>query len=144
MVSFSTGSYSFTEPYGTILPTNLDVFSGIAEKIAALENADVAEQVSRVTQHLYLSLKKAYKLRRPGNYLSRMNLVQQDDKAALLEWSFQDFRIGFTLEPERADSSFFVVSQDRSVDAFSAETQKLDKDISTSVDRIVEYVLENT
>jgi hypothetical protein len=70
--------------------------------------------------------------------------VQQEDKTALLEWNFQDFRVGFTLEPNKAESSYFVVSQDKNTGVFKTSTQRLDADSYRSVDRIVDYVLENT
>jgi hypothetical protein len=140
----TSNSYSGINPYGTVLPSNINVFSALTEKISGLENPAVTEQVKQILLYLYLSLQRAYRFKPIGNYLSRMNLVQQEDKAALLEWSFQDFRVGFTLEPVQTESSFFVVSQDKRAGALMADTQKLDSNISMSVDKIVEYVLENT
>jgi hypothetical protein len=140
----TSSSYSRVNPYDAVLPSNINVFSALPEKISGLENPAVTEQVKQILLYLYLSLQRAYEFRQPENYLSRMNLVQQEDKAALLEWSFQDFRVGFTLEPEKDESSFFVVSQDKNAGSFTMNTQKLDTDISLSVKKIVEYVLENT
>lgn len=143
-IANTTSSFASTDPYGTVLPSNLNVFSNLAASIAELEDTVVAEQVRRVLSCLYLSLQRASRRKTINNYLSRINLIQQGDKAALVEWSFQDFRVGFTLEPEKKESSYFVVSQDKSAGSFMADTQKLDDDISRSVDKIVEYVLENT
>jgi hypothetical protein len=140
----TSSTFSGIEPYGVVLPSNINVFSSLAERISALENPEVMEQVKQILLHLYLSLKKANTLKTLNNYLSRVNLVQQDDKAALLEWSFQDFRVGFTLEPEKDESSYFVVSQDKDAGSFMADIQKLGTDISRPIGRIVEYVLENT
>lgn len=132
------------EPYSIILPANINVFSGLSDKFARLENREVMQQVALVILYLYQSLQEAYKYGALNNYLSRMNLIQQDDKAALLEWNFQDFRVGFTLEPIKTESSYFMVSQDKSTSSFRADTQKLDADISRSIGKIVTYVLENT
>lgn len=143
-INNTTSSFASTDPYGTVLPSNLNVFSSLTASIAALEDAAVAEQVKHVLTNLYLSLQRASRRKSINNYLSRINLIQQSDKAALLEWSFQDFRVGFTLEPNKNESSYFVVSQDKIAGSFMADTQKLDDGISNSVDKIVEYVLENT
>ncbi|MDR1205126.1 MAG: hypothetical protein LBL26_06550 [Peptococcaceae bacterium] len=143
-VGKTSASASDVEPYGIVLPTNINIFSSLSDRMAGLEDHEVTEQVRQVLIYLYRSLQRAYRRKPLNNYLSRMNLVQQDDKAALLEWNFEDFRVGFTLEPVRSESSFFVVSQDKSAGSLMADTQKLDADISRSVDQIVEYVLENT
>ena len=143
-ISNTANSFSGAEPYGTVLPFNINVFSILAEGITDLENSVVKEQVKQVLLHLYLSLQKAHKKKNLNNYLSRINLVQQGDMAALLEWSFQDFRVGFTLESDKTESSYFLVSQDKNAGSFIIDTHKLDTDVSRSVDRIVEYVLENT
>jgi hypothetical protein len=140
----TSGSASGIEPYMVVLPSNINVFSSVSEKVADLEDKVVSEQVNQTLLCLYLSLQKANKWRGLNNYLSRLNLVQQEDKAALLEWNFQDFRVGFALEPEKSESSYYIVSQDKEMGFLETEMQKFDADISCSVDKIVEYVLENT
>jgi hypothetical protein len=95
-------------------------------------------------QPLYHSLRRLSKSQVITNYLSRLNLVCQEDGSALLEWNFQDFRVGFTLEPNEDESSCFIVSQDKNKNLFSADTQKLDVNNSASIDEIVGYVLGNT
>ena len=140
----TSNSYSDLKPYATVLPSNMDVFSNLSAKMSALENASVFEQVKQVLQHLYLSLQKANEDKPMSNYLSRINLVQQDDKSALLEWNFQDFRAGFALEPIPSESRFFIVSQDKSIGSFTTEIQRLDLNNLSSIDTLVGYVLENT
>lgn len=142
--SKTTNSYSGIEPYKTVLPSNIDVFSRIYNNILKLEDPEVTKQVQQVLLNLYLSLQKISKHQPIENYLSRINLVQQDDKTALLEWNFEDFRIGFNFELDKNDSSYFIVSQDKSTGHFSADTQKISADLLGVVEKIVEYVLENT
>jgi len=140
----TSNSFSGAEPYGTMLPSNINIFSSLAESIIGLEDPSVKEQAEQVLLYLYLSLRRACKQKILSNYLSRINLVQQEDKAALMEWNFQDFRIGFTLESNKDESSYFVVSQNKNTGSFMTDTQKLDTTVSRSVEKIVEYVLENT
>ena len=143
-LNITTNSYSDVEPYRTVLSSNIDVFSSIAMSISRLEDLEVTKQVQQVLLNLYLSLQKESKYKTISNYLSRMNLVQEDDKTALLEWNFEDFRVGFKLELDKKESSYFIVSQDRSTGSFSANTQKLSPDLLSTIKKIVEYVLENT
>lgn len=142
--SKTTNSYSGIEPYKTVLPSNINVFSRIYSNILKLEDPEVTKQVHQVLLNLYLSLQKISKYQSIENYLSRINLVQMEDKTALLEWNFEDFRVGFNLEPDKNDSSYFIVSQDKRVGHLLANTQKIGADLWKIVEKIVEYVLENT
>jgi hypothetical protein len=144
VVDNTSNSYTTSEPYGAVLPKNIDVFSGLTTSILNIEDPEVAKQVKQVLLGLYLSLQSAIKHKEFSNYLSRIHLVQQDDHTALLEWNFQNFRVGFRLEPDKAESSCFVVSQDNDAGSYMANTWKLDSDPFPLVDRIVKYVLENT
>ena len=140
----TSNSCSDADPYGTELPSNINVFSNLTEDITRLEDSSVKDQVMKVLFFLYLSLRRAFKQKTLSNYLSRINLIQQEDKAALIEWNFQDFRVGFILERNKSESSYFMVSQDKSTNSFMTDSQKLDTDTSVPVEMIVKYVLDNT
>jgi hypothetical protein len=143
-VGNTSNSLSETTPYRTALPLGVDIFSGLAGSQLSLYDNVVSGQVRRILTYLYLLLQELSKSQVITNYLSRLNLVCQEDGSALLEWNFQDFRVGFTLEPNEDESSFFVVSQDKNKDLFSADTQKLDVNNYVLINKIVGYVLENT
>jgi hypothetical protein len=143
-VNNTTTSLVNSDPYRSVLPANIDVFSSLKTDLASLEDTNVFEQVQQVLSALYLALQTANKRRLLKNYLSRISLLQQEDKAVLLEWNFHDFRVGLTLEPNKNESSFFIVSRDKVAGSFNADTQILGASIMRSVGIIVDYVLENT
>jgi len=141
----TANSFSGMVLYGTALPSNINVFSNLTDGMIGLEDAGVREQVKQVLSYLYLSLLWAHKQKTLNScFLSRVNIVQQSDKSALLEWSFQDFRVGFTLESNSTESSYFIISQNKNTGSLIVDTQKLNVDVSKSIDKIVKYVLENT
>jgi hypothetical protein len=43
-------------------------------------------------------------------YLLSLRAFNVDDGAVLIEWIFDDFRIGFSIEPALQDSSWYLVS----------------------------------
>jgi hypothetical protein len=143
-IDITSNSYEDNTPYGTVLPSNINVFSSLAARLLTIENQDVIQQVKQTLLYIYRALQKANVQRKINNYLSRINLVQQQDMAALLEWNFENFRVGFTLEPNRDESSYYIISQDNSIEAFQVDTQKINPDFSRPVEKIVKYVLENT
>lgn len=144
MVNHTSNSLVNVEPYAVPLPFNINIFSNLKVNLSELENSVVAEQVKQVLVKLYHALKRENEQKIIDNYLSRLNLVQQENKAALLEWNFQDFRVGFALEPDKRQSSYFIVSQDKTSESFTMDAQMLNPELSHSVDRIVDYVLGNT
>jgi hypothetical protein len=141
---FTLASFDTPNPYITILSDDLNIFSGINRSVIELENTEVREQVESILSLLYLALLRASQQKYLNNYLSPLNLNQQEDKAALLEWSFEKFRIGFLLEPDSEKSFFFQVSQDEKSGTFNSERRRLGDDVPHIVNKIVEYVLNNT
>ncbi len=43
-------------------------------------------------------------------YLPPLTAVNVEDNSVLIEWTFRDFRIGFTIEDNREDSGWYLVS----------------------------------
>ncbi|MDR1487904.1 MAG: hypothetical protein LBT62_07960 [Deltaproteobacteria bacterium] len=134
------------EPYALALPSNIDVFSSLNNDSLAVFKDDeaVLEQVKQVLRNIYLGLQAADKLRPIRTRLSRLCLVRLEDEAALLEWNFQDFRVGFSLEPDKTQSCYYIVSQDKSVGSFFTYSQRLGADnMAGPVETLVKYVLAN-
>lgn len=42
----------------------------------------------------------------------KMHLFSVEDGSALLEWIFEDYRIGFGIEPDREESSWYLVTKE--------------------------------
>jgi hypothetical protein len=143
-VGNTSTSFSGIDPYIIELPANINIFESLTDSISTLTDDEVIKQTRQVLGRLYFSLQRKSKNKALDNYLSRINLVQREDNSILLEWNFQDFRIGFTIEPQKDESAFFIIAQDKNKGSFSADAQKLNTDSFTPIDEIVGYVLENT
>ncbi|MCL1804083.1 MAG: hypothetical protein FWG30_10730 [Eubacteriaceae bacterium] len=140
----TSSSYNNAMQYCTLLPSNLNVFANVADGIGKLEDHGVAMQVQKVLSNLYTALQAASSNQIIDNHLSLLHLAQQDDRSALVEWNFQDFRIGFSIELDKDESSYYVVTQDRDLKAFEMGTYKLESNNSSTFEKIVEFVLGNT
>ena len=143
-VNNTSNSYLNTNIYPVMLPLNVDVFSSLSKSIITLEDEEVAKQVKKILSCLYLSLKKAINNKSISNYLPRLHLTQQDDMSALIEWNFQNFRIGFILDTNKDENYFFMISQNKIMNSYKSDLQKLDVDNFVYMDEIIKYVLENT
>jgi hypothetical protein len=75
-------------------------------------------------------------------YLSKLHLVEQEDKSILVEWMYRDFRIGFVVCKPVDDSYYFFVSQNE--DAFVSKSSKIGNNLNVLAQNIVQYVIRNT
>jgi hypothetical protein len=140
----TTDSFSLNTSYRMKLPSNIDVLSKLSEAVVSLSNADVKKHTFDVLNMLNSSLREINNYSNLSNYLSRINVIEQIDSAALIEWSFQNFRVGFSIEPDMNESSYFIVSEDKSTGSFIADTKKVGSEIDAAIEKIVEYVIRNT
>jgi len=47
------------------------------------------------------------------SYLPALSAFKVDDGSVLIEWIFDDFRIGFSIEPNVDESSWYLVSNEK-------------------------------
>ena len=138
-------SYSFENVYTTKLPSNIDIFSKLSENVNSLTNESVKKQILHILGTISHILQEIVMYNNNiSNYLSRMNIVEQNDFSALIEWNFHKFRLGFLIETDETESSYYIISEDKSTGSFIAETKKVGTDIDIVTAKIVEYVLKNT
>ena len=140
----TTDSFSINTSYQIKLPSNIDVFSRLSKTVASLSNPDVKKHTINILDTLNKSLQNINNYKNIPNYLSKLNVIEQSDLAALIEWNFQNFRVGFSIEPDLNESSYFIVSEDKSIGSFVAETKKVGSEITIAVEKILEYVIRNT
>jgi len=70
-------------------------------------NADEARKVLLVIQETIIDFQL---LQFDLGYLPQLHAFNVDDGAILIEWIFDDFRIGFSIESEPKESSWYLVS----------------------------------
>jgi hypothetical protein len=143
LVNKTTNSYNNSDPYAIALPSNIDIFSNIDLNKHRFNNT-VDKQIKQILANLYSSLQNTSRKKIVSNSLPKLSLVKQEDLSALLEWNFKDFRVGFTSDHESAKSGYYIVSQDKSLDSVNIDAKEFDKNIQVIINKIVNYVLENT
>lgn len=140
----TSDSYLLEPLYQTRLPSNMDVFVKITDALCALTNSIVKNETEEILQRIYKYIKVFNWNNNMTNYLSKLNVTEQDDNSALIEWNFQNFRAGFSIEPIIEESSYYIISEDKSIGSFMADTKKVGLNYDEAVEKIVKYVLENT
>jgi hypothetical protein len=122
------------------LPYNIDIFEEITENLLALEGSVVINQTYQILKYFYSALQKANENTIICNYIPRLHVVQQENKSVLIEWDFQNVRLGFVLEPVESESYFYTVFQDNE-GSFSSDTRRLNNNVPQIISNMVKCVL---
>jgi len=130
--------------YRPIPTVNTDIFSHITDSLKALADEKVKEQAYEIIHSLHCFLTDLRLHDSFTNYLSKLHIVEQEDKTALLEWNFKNFRFGFSIDPDKSKSSYYHVSVDHDTSKFSMDTEKIGSHIDKIIEHMVNYVLANT
>ena len=138
----SNYSYLIGNKY-TLIPTRLDIFRNINNKIKALKDEQIKKMVIEFVNTFYNTLNLANKYRNISNVLPAISLNENDDDSVLLEWNFKNFRIGFQIDKEPDDSYWFLVTN-KNLEEFNVSGDIRRDGIDNVIIKILKYVLENT
>jgi hypothetical protein len=143
---YKTRASSFLAPnfYKLKLPYNIDIFSNIKENNIAIDDSNIIDSINKVLLKLYIILFNISYKYKIDNYLPRIHLVQQDDKSALIEWNFQDFRVGFGIETSEEDCYYFIVMGDKNKQSIETITQKIDINNYEFFIKLITFILVRT
>ena len=120
------------------------MFTQVVSKITEMQNPVVKRQALDILDRIYICLFHYSQSTNLSNRLPKLHLTIDMDDAVYIEWNFQNFRFGFTLEPEKENSSFYFVSGDLTEGSITSTSDKLGLNYRPIVDKIVKYALENT
>jgi len=77
-----------------------------------------------------------------SGYLPPLQLRSDEDGSVLLEWIFKDFRIGFVIEPEGIESSWYLVSNSKLDEASSSGLLNV-KECEALLHNLISFVISN-
>jgi len=123
------------------MPSNIDVTSKAESKIHQLHNESVRKQVSDLLDIIKNNLMIALDM---PIRLPKISLTKLEDDSALIEWNFENFRFGFSLEPEENESYFYVINMDERKKYFKSESYPLGTNREKILSNIICFVVENT
>lgn len=100
------GSVSHDTPFLSIATA----FQEVKEVIRQLDNDAVAQESQKLLSILHESLTELQRLRFNLSSIPPLHAVSVGDGSVLLEWIFKDYRVGFSLEPQPEESSWFLIT----------------------------------
>ena len=100
----------YSKNYLKVLPSNIDILHNIPNNIQDLVKKDLFDAVIcflNCFQELIVAINDNHPI---DNSLPPLHFSLLDDEAIFIEWIFPFFRIGFSIEENIEDSSWFLVT----------------------------------
>ncbi len=127
------------------LPSNLNILTSASDAIRKIADPEKQRDVVKFLLSMQnILLTNRFALDSIGSVPPLRININEDD-SVLIEWIFRDFRIGFSIETNRSQSNWYLVSNKNlnQVD-FSGLLSSKDQDIDELLTSIIAFVLSNT
>lgn len=141
---FGVLDYSLTnsDSYDIVLPQNMNIFNSA---YTAIEHID-DPSLKAITRKLVNLMKKHLLADRDlfNSKLTELHVSESNEASALVEWNFEKFRIGFSLDIEESDSSYYIVQTDDNHGGIYSESFLMKKNYDEVVEKIMYFIKRNT
>lgn len=127
--------------YTMAMYSNINVVEDILPKISVLKDNSVQSQTLNLTKSI---IKNLCFYADAQVRLPKISLTEQSDNSVLIEWNFENFRIGFSLEPDENETSLYIIEKDDGTNYLKTETRKIGSDIEAVVKQIISFVVRNS
>lgn len=107
------------------------------------ENQSVAKEARRLLAAIHEMISSFQHFGFDLDYLPSLHAFNVEDESILVEWIFNDFRIGFTIEPNPRDSGWYLVSN-RNLGEISASGYITGLDIKNVILWLLNFILSNS
>lgn len=113
--------------------------------VVTIKDDTVANECRRILQTIAESILFFQTQGFDLGHLPRLHAFDVEDGSLLIEWIFDDFRIGFGVEPIPSESSWYLVSNARLGDINQAgDIPQNELEIQDLILRLVNFVVSNS
>jgi hypothetical protein len=125
------------------LPSSLNILTNASDTIRRITDPEKQRDVVKFLlcfQNVLLT--NRFTLDRIGN-LSPLRISLNEDGSVLIEWIFRDFRIGFSIEEDRTESNWYLVSN-QNLNQVDLSGLLSSQDLGELLTSLIAFVLSNT
>jgi hypothetical protein len=122
---------------------DLDIVEPARRAVIRLENRDVVERAQRVLDIIQEILGTLTRDAGRPDHLPVLQAFGVDDGSALVEWTFPDLRLGFSVEPNPDNSSWYLVTT-RKLGDINASGHVATANLRSLIPWLLRFVLANT
>jgi len=143
-ISASSHQTDKDSKYFLNLPANLNIFSGTSDVIQKIADSDKQKDVVKILQAFQnVLLEKRFALDTIGSLPPLQININKEDDSVLIEWIFRDFRIGFSIEANRSQSNWYLVSN-QNLNQLDYSGLLPWQDLDELLTTLIAFVLSNT
>jgi hypothetical protein len=137
----TSGSTGYSTP--TINLSVSKIILKLSEEFQHLKESQQKDLFLKLLLSLHKVLIQYYTQSFELSHLPSLHVVIVEDGSILIEWIFTDFRIGFSIEVEITESSWYLVSNEKLENISKSGFLTSDK-LDSVIDDVVGFIIENT
>lgn len=137
----TTGSSIYHNFFPVTIEAN--IIDGAFNTLKQFQNQEIVKEAKKLLFTIQKIVKKFQQYRFDLDYLPPLHTFPVDDGSLLIEWIFEDFRIGFSLEQESNESSWYLVTNPK-FGEISASGYLSDVDNEKIVIWLLNFILVNS
>lgn len=137
----TSGSTGYSIP--TINLSVSKIILKLSDQFQLLEESQQKDLFLKLLLSLHKVLIQYYTQSFELSHLPSLHVVIVEDGSILIEWIFTDFRIGFSIEIEITESSWYLVSNEKLESITKSGFLTTDK-LDSIIDEVVAFIIENT
>lgn len=142
LYSKSISGRDFYSEYFDIPLSDVNFIANVSRNIPAIQDANVKNSTISLIIKILKLVTLYFNQHNESKFLPALNFNQLEDKSVLMEWIFKDFRIGFSIEPNPEESSWYLISNNK-IDESTLHGLIVDKDFDTNLKRLLLAVFRN-
>lgn len=120
----------------------MDIIKDAMNQLQLIEDIKVRGTILMLFGKLAIKLKSS-ELIKKTHFLPPIRLFDMEDNSILIEWMFNDFRIGFSVEENTDKSSYYIVSN-KPFENLGEAGYLYEVNINTLLEDFISYIEKNT
>ena len=125
------------------LPVDHNLIRPAWKAVWLTENQEIANEARRVLLVIQETITTFQHFRFDLSYLPELRAFNVDDGSILIEWIFDDFRVGFSIGPDMQESSWYLVSS-KNLGEISASGYIPKTDIKDLILWLINFVISHS
>lgn len=121
---------------------NIDIFRNVISHVSEISDKVLSKKLNEFIDVFMSILTNLSKSSDISNFLPPLT-IHNEENLVFLEWIFKDFRIGFSLEKEKNESMWFMVTN-KNLEEFSISGDLEPENYYEVIIKVLKYVLENS
>jgi hypothetical protein len=123
---------------------SVNVIQNASRRALQLRDEFVRKQTIKLLDDIDTYLNNVISVAEISNRLPQIHLAEQEDNSVLIEWNFENFRIGFSIESQPSKSFYFIICEDNTNGLFKSETRYLDNAYDKILANTIKFVLKRS